>query len=140
MTVKEYLSRAYRLNELICSYQREVDELKSLALSLPSQNASTGTVTTSKDNSASYTRIVEKAVALESKIARKIEDYITLKNEIHSVIEAVENNDEKLCLRYRYIELMTWEQIAQKMNFSVMQVTRIHGQALKKIVIPEKML
>lgn len=136
MTAKEYLYQAYRLDELIKSYQRELASLKELSLSIGSQDTSKDAVSVSKDNSASFTRIVDKIADLEAKINNEIEHYISVKNEIHSVIEAVEDNDEKLCLRYRYVEFMTWEQIADKMHYSVMQVTRIHGHALQLIKIP----
>lgn len=140
MTVKNYLSQLYRLDELIKSYQREVCSLKELSLSVGSQDTSKDAVCVSKDNSASFTRIVDKIADLEAKINSEIEHYISVKNEIHSVIEAVADNDEKLCLRYRYIEFMTWEQIADEMDYSVMQVTRIHRRALQKVKIPEIML
>lgn len=140
MTEKEYLSGAYRLDELIKSYQRELASLKELSLSIGSQDTSKDAVCVSKDSSASFTRIVDKIADLEIKINSEIERYISLKDEIHSAIEKVENNDEKLCLRYRYIEFMTWDKIADVMHYSIMQITRIHGRALQRVTIPEKML
>ena len=136
MTAKEYLYQAYRLDDLINSYRRELASLKELSLSVGSQDTSKDSVSVSKDNSARFTRIVDSIVDLETKINNEIENYVSVKNEIHSVIEAVENNDEKLCLRYRYIEFMSWDDIADKMHYELRNVFRLHGKALKNIKIP----
>lgn len=140
MTEKEYLRSAYRLNELIKSEQRELDALRELSISLQSQDTSKDRVARSRDGSASFTKTVDKIADLEAEINREIDRYVDLKKEIRRVIDDVSDMDKKMCLRYRYIEFMTWEEIAEKMNYSVMQVTRIHGRALKCVKIPEKML
>lgn len=140
MTEKEYLRSAYRLNELIKSDQRELDALRELSTSLQSQDTSKDRVARSRDGSASFTKTVDKIADLEAEINRDIDRYVDLKKEIRRVIDDVSDMDKKMCLRYRYIEFMTWEEIAEKMNYSVMQVTRIHGRALKCVKIPEKML
>lgn len=140
MTEKEYLRSAYRLNELIKSEQRELDSLRELSTSLQSQDTSKDRVARSRDGSASFTKTVDKIADLEAEINREIDRYVDLKKEIRRVIDDVSDMDKKMCLRYRYIEFMTWEEIAEKMNYSVMQVTRIHGRALKCVKIPEKML
>lgn len=140
MTEKEYLQSAYLLNELIESEQRELDALRELSTSLQSQDTSKDRVARSRDGSASFTKTVDKIADLEAEINREIDRYVDLKKEIRRVIDDVSDMDKKMCLRYRYIEFMTWEEIAEKMNYSVMQVTRIHGRALKCVKIPEKML
>lgn len=139
MTAKEYLQQAYRLDELIASDKKELDALRELSTSLSSQDTSRDAVMSSGGNSASFTKIVDKIADLEAKIKEEIEQYIALKSEIRNVIDAVQDKDEKLCLRYRYIEFLNWEQISEKMNYSLSQTTRIHGRALQSVVIPEKM-
>ena len=138
MTAKEYLQQAYRLNELISSDEREKAALQELLTSLPSQDTSKDIVASSKDNSASFTKIVEKIADLDAQINKEIDRLVDLKSEIRNVINAVPDNDEKLCLRLRYIELLNWEQVAEKMNYSTIHATRIHGTALKHIKIPER--
>lgn len=139
MTAKEYLQQAYRLDELIASDKKELDALRELSTSLSSQDTSRDAVMSSGSNSASFTKIVDKIADLEAKIKEEIEQYIALKSEIRNVIDAIQDKDEKLCLRYRYIEFLNWEQIAERMNYSLSQTTRIHGRALQSVVIPEKM-
>lgn len=139
MTSKEYLQQAYRLDELIESDKKERDALRELSTSLASQDTSRDVVMHSGSSAASFTKIVDKIADLEAKINEEIEQYIALKADIRSVIDAVSDKDEKLCLRYRYIEFLNWEQIAEKMNYSLSQTTRIHGRALQSVIIPKKM-
>ena len=137
MTEKEYLQSAYLLNELIESEQRELDALHELSTSLQSQDTSKDRVARSRDGSASFTKIVDKIADLEAEINKEIDHYVDLKKEIHRGIEDVTDMKEKMCLRYRYIEFMTWESIAEKTHYSESQLKRIHKGALKHIKIPE---
>lgn len=50
--------------------------------------------------------------------------------EITDRIEHLADEDEKDVLMYRYIKLMTWEDIAVKMGFSWQHTHKIHARAL----------
>ena len=47
------------------------------------------------------------------------------------------DTDERLVLRYRYIQGLTWEQIGLEMNADERTIRRWHGNALLHITIPE---
>ena len=130
MTAKEYLQRGYRINELIESDLREVKRLRDIATSLSSpgfcEKVRGGSV-----GDASYTRTVEKIIALESKIDSEIDELVSVQTEIREVIDKVQNKDEKLLLRLRYVECLRWEEIAEKMSFSLRNLHLIHIKALK---------
>lgn len=49
---------------------------------------------------------------------------------IQNRIEAIENEQERAVLKYRYLGLMGWNKIATKMQRSYRQTLRIHGKAL----------
>lgn len=55
--------------------------------------------------------------------------------EIHAVIEQMDNETEKDVLTYRYICLFGWGTICEKIGKSQKQVKRIHCQGLKNIKI-----
>ena len=55
---------------------------------------------------------------------------IDLRKEIVHKIEEMGDETEKLVLRYRYIHLLKWEEIALRMDYSWKQIHRIHGKAL----------
>lgn len=51
---------------------------------------------------------------------------------IENAIEMLEPRERQL-VRLRYIDGLTWEQVAVEMNYSWRQVHRIHGDALAKL-------
>lgn len=63
---------------------------------------------------------------------------VDLKEQIRGVITAVPDTDERMVLRYRYIQGLTWEQIGLEMNADERTIRRWHGNALLHITIPEK--
>ena len=73
---------------------------------------------------------VSKVDAMMEDLRNQMEARIDIKREIIEKIEEMENETEKLILRYRYIHLIKWEEIAVKMDYSWKQVHRIHGNAL----------
>lgn len=72
-------------------------------------------------------------VKLEGLIER-IEETKDQKNQMRIAIEEIiigmENGIECDILRKRYIEMKEWDIIANELNYSKMQVYRIHGKAL----------
>ena len=74
---------------------------------------------------------------LENEINVDIDRLVDLKNEILSVINAVDDSDSRLILEKRYMNLESWEDIAAELNTSVPNIYRLHEKALKKIIIPK---
>ena len=108
MEAKQYLRKAYRLHELIESEQSELDALRELAQSVSSSSVSDMPKSSSMNGEAPYEKHVIKMVDLEAKIKRQIQEYISLEEEIREVINNVEDNEEKLLLRNRYILFMVY--------------------------------
>ena len=89
---------------------------------------------------APYDRIGEltaKIVDREREINRDIDALVELQREISGNIALVSDDKLRLLLELRYINCLTFERIACEMNYSYMQVCRLHGKALKEF---EKML
>ena len=136
MNAKRYLKQAYRLNELIQSNQQELDELRDLSTNLSGIDYSKDRVQTSTSNDAGYTKIVAKIVELENVIKEDIEKLLSLKLEIRTVINEVNDNEEKLLLKHRYLNFMSWDDICFEMNVSMRTAHRIHISALSKVIVP----
>ena len=135
MTVKQYLRQAYRLNELINSDIQELEQLKALSKSISSPNLS-GMPSGNKKQEAPFVGAIIKIVTLEKVINTEIDRFVDLKKEIRTVISSVEDNNQKLCLKLRYLQFLSWESVAIEMNLSLKQVHRIHAEALKAVKIP----
>lgn len=136
MTAKEFLSQAYCLNKLIQSHQRELAELEEMGVCISSVNL-TGMLSGSRSIEAPFVRQVIKKVDLENQIKQEIADLIDLRKQIHDAIDAVSDLNQKLVLRYRYIENYSWEQVADNLNYSMTSIYEFHRKGLKNIVIPQ---
>lgn len=136
MTPKEYLKQAYRLNKRIDSMIQEVEELKSLASSAQSPQFGER-VQTTRNNDAPFLKNLAKVWEQEEQINQQIDCLIELRCEMGGVIDSVENVDEQLVLRYRYLHGQTWEDIADTLCADRSTVLRWHSKALTNVIIPE---
>jgi len=137
MQTKTYLKQAYRLNELIQSDQQELEDLRLLAGSVPGIDYSKDKVQSSPSGDAGFTNIVMKIIELEAAINNDIERLLALKLEIRETINAVQDNEERLLLKYRYLNFMSWEDVCSYMQVSMRTAHRIHAAALANVQIPK---
>ena len=137
MQAKQYLKQAYRLNELIQCNKQELDDLRFLSESIPGTDYSQERVQSSSSGDAGFTNIVVKIIELENAIKADIEKMLSLKLEIRTVINAVQDNDEKLLLKHRYLNFLSWEDICEEMSVSMRTAHRIHAAAIANIKVPE---
>ena len=138
MKAKQYLKQAYRLNELINSDLEELAELRIFSGSISSPNLSGMPSSGTRNVEPTFARAVDKIIDLENHINEEIDHLVDLKKEIRSVINEVIDGDEKLLLKYRYINFLAWEDICDKMNVSIRTAHRIHASALENVKVPEK--
>ena len=136
MTAKEYLRQAYRLNELIDSRITELERLRDYSTRLTSCSFEGERVSKSRSTEAPFARIIEKITDLEKVINRDIDRHVDLKAEMNAAIDRVPNVDERLLLRYRYLNNYNWDEIAQLLNVSGRTVHRIHSSALYNFSVP----
>ena len=136
MTAKEYLRQAYRLDQKINSDLEEVAALREMAGTVPSPQLGER-VQTSRKGDAPFVRCLEKIMALEEKINAEIDLLVDLKKEIRTVITTVEDTDERMVLKYRYVHNYTWEQIGNELHADARTVRRWHGAALMHVKLPE---
>ena len=136
MTAKEYLKQAYRLDHRINSDIAEMERLRQMVEGV----GSTGFESHRNPNrptEAPFVRTLEKVWELERTINEEVDLFVDLKAEIRSVIETVEQPDEQMVLRYRYIHNMTWSEIGEKLHSDRTTVFRWHNDALRHVVLPE---
>lgn len=139
MTNKQFLRQAYRLDDLIKSNQREIESLKILMVGVKSPSLSHNSNACSKtDKNASFTRIIEKISVLETNIIEETEKFLEIKIQIRKSIDNMKNVDEKLVLKLKYLEFMTFEEVAESLNYSISQIHRIHKNALHNFKIYKK--
>lgn len=134
LTSKEYLKQLHRLDALINSDLDELNQLKQLALSVPSPKLS-GMPSGSHKQEAPFANCIQKIVDLEAYINSEIDRFVDLKKEAHDKIMQIPDNGQRLVLKYRYIHFMKWEAVASEMDLSLKQVHRLHKDALNNLDI-----
>lgn len=138
MTTKEYLHQAYRLDQQINSDLKEAKNLREMAGSVSAIRYDTDRVQSSPPSDAPFVKALDKLWDLEQKVSAELNLLSDLKKQIHEVIEAVPDTDERLVLKYRYVLGMTWEQIGNELHADRTTVYRWHGNALTHVVLPER--
>lgn len=136
MTAKEYLMQVRFIDRLVDSKLEQVSRLKATAT-----NATAGISDMPRSDSPdlqSLETTVVKMIDMEREINTDIDRLVDLKRATTAAIAALQSSELRLVLEQRYLCYKSWEQIATNMCYSVRHVTRLHGEALKKFVIPSE--
>lgn len=135
MTAKEYLKQAYRLHERIDAHIAELEELRDMSTRIQGVSFEEHFSST-RNTDAPFVKLIGKIMDMEARINSEIDRLVDLKAEMDMVIEQVEDIEERLLLRYRYLDNMTWDDIATRLSVSSRTVHRIHSAALQNFVVP----
>ncbi|MDD3663159.1 MAG: hypothetical protein PHT84_04810 [Candidatus Pacebacteria bacterium] len=135
MNAKEYLSRYHNIKRRIELLQAEVDEYIRLANSIPGINFDQIRVDGTKSLEAPFERWIRKALENELWIADMKIKLPIIKGEIISVIDKIEDEQYRIVMIYRYIEWLSWADIAEKMFYSVATIRRWHDKSLLEIKV-----
>lgn len=123
---KEYLRRYHAAELAEREIREEIDDLRmnkmfpALIQDGMPHGSSCG------DLSAYAAQLDELLVELKDQMEKRIR----IRREITRKIESMRDETEKTVLRRRYIQWLRWEQIAERMGYSLRNITKIHGKAL----------
>lgn len=129
MQAKQYLKKAKRIDSFIRAKEEELEVLRLKASSVGSVNLSADKVQTTPNPSKLQDNVIA-IIECEEKIKKAIADLRKLHTEITEKIDEIENDDFRLILILRYLNLKEWEFIAVEMNFSYSHTLFLHKQAL----------
>lgn len=76
---------------------------------------------------------LEKYVEIGEEITKELQKLHRMRREIRSIISTLGDDTLQTLMLYRYINGMTFEEIAVKMNFSWRWTITLHGRALEKL-------
>ena len=138
MIAKDYLKRAYLLDKQINVEIQELESLKSMRGQVQGVFYGERIGTNPNRNlEAPFVKTIEKIWEREQSLNEKIYMLVDLKTEINAAIDKLEDVEERLLLKYRYLKNESWEDIALDLNVSYRTVHRIHATALRNFVVPE---
>lgn len=131
MDTKQYLNQISRYDRMINNKLAEISQLRELTMSIQavSYEEKTGPVNKKTDKIGNAFCKIEK---MEEKLDKLIDEFVDKKNLIISQIDKIENETYYEILFARYIEKKTFEKIADEMNYSFRNTTRLHGRALRE--------
>ena len=130
MDVQQWLEQIAKLDELITAKLAERQRLIEIATDISAKpfdgmpHSNTGTVSQKMQNA------VLNLVELEHKLDRLIDKYVDHKQQVVNALEKLPEKEYGVLHRH-YIRGMTWEQVAEDMGYSTMQVYRIRKKAFK---------
>ena len=135
MTAKDYLMQAKHLDTLINCRLRELDYWRDLSKSVSGCNFEAH-YNPNRPTEAPFVKCIAKIDEIEREIANKVSYLVGLREEINAAIDKLENREEQLLLRYRYLDNFSWEEIGRMLCVSLRTVHRIHGSALSNFSVP----
>ncbi|MBQ6152070.1 MAG: DUF1492 domain-containing protein [Mogibacterium sp.] len=128
MNVKEYLNQARYIDRQIDAKLEHQEKLNSIIYKATSTISDMPGSPTR--DIAKRERAIAKVIDLEKEIDDEIDRLVDKKREIKSLINKIENSEYALLLELRYVNISTWEQIADILGISLRSVYRMHGAAL----------
>lgn len=131
MTAKEYLNQIREKNAAVNRMIRQKENLKGMLYCIGSPGTGEK-VQTSKSGSSRYEELFAKISEKEDEINKKVDDLVDLKIRICEQINELSDDIHISILYERYIEMKSWNKIADDMNYNVRYLFHIHGAALNE--------
>ena len=125
---KQYLGQIERLDMMIQNKLSEIYQLKTMACSVTVSNSEDRIQKTSDKDKLGST--VAKIVDLEREIDELVDQFVEKRKHIIKQIDDMKNIDYYHILSMRYVSRNTFEDIAEKTNWSIRKVFSLHGKAL----------
>lgn len=130
MITKEELKEHYRLKQETVELEETIKKLQ-----LQAQSVSVTKITGAPAGSGSPDKIADNLSRIEKLIQyyqQKLEKLLIQQKRIEEAIESLPTN-ERLLMRYRYIDGLDWVDVAANMNYSWQWMHKIHARILKKL-------
>ncbi|MCB9196558.1 MAG: hypothetical protein H6598_10065 [Flavobacteriales bacterium] len=135
MNIKEYLSRYHETKVKIKELQQMVAEYIRLANSIPGINFDQVRIDGTKSLQAPFEKWIIRALDDEAEIEELKRTLPIIKGEIIAAIDTIEGKELKKLLIYRYIDCISWQEIAEKLFVSYSTLKRWHIKALNLLKI-----
>lgn len=131
MGIKEELKDLRVISKIIDSKNRQLAQLKRYCTTIKSFDYSKEKTNGGKKQDFSDT--VDKIIDLENEINKDIDDLIDKKIKMNDFIKSVLSGNEYAVIQMRYFEELNWLEIAIKLNYTEINIYKIHGKALYKL-------
>jgi len=133
VTIKQQLRRIYRVQIAIKAKEEKIRELREIAESIRGTSYDTPRVATSPGGGAGFESVAVKVADLTTQMEKDYGELMEMLSGGIALIRSVENVTNRTILEMRYINGMTFEEIADRMHYSVQTIYRRHQEGIKQI-------
>lgn len=130
MKAKEYLKQLEKLDTIINNKLVEKEQWKAIAMGVTAN--SEGERVQSSGRPSKMADAIDKCVDMETEIDSLVDKLVAMKHDITSVIEQL-NATEYDVLHKRYVQYLSYTEIAETKDRDYNWVTTVHGRALKNV-------
>ena len=127
MSAKEFLGRARRIDRRIDETRERLQRMRARLEGRVSRLSRT------PGSRRRWSDGVDDVIDLERRMERQIAEMCRIKMEVMDAIDGVQDATCRVVLELYYLDGMSWEQVANRMHYSVRNVQLIHGKALRCI-------
>lgn len=128
MTTKEYLRQARTLQIGIKGKRERIQQLQELAESVTAPVKDD--CVQSGSGEGRMQNVICCIVDFQNEVVEDLERLIELQREMQSKINEVDDREYKSLLELYYLNGLTWESVADRMNYSLRHIYTLHGKAL----------
>lgn len=128
MNAKDYLSQYRHMVWLEQEIEQEIDALRTRYIGKAITYSDMPTAHNSERDLSDY---IAQLDGLLLKLQHQKMEAISVYQSIEDTINHVVPEREQKLLRLRYLRCMTWEEVAEAMDYDVRWVYKIHGDALE---------
>ena len=131
MKAKKYLNQIRWLTIEIESRKEELKKIREEVYGITS--AKDGPRVDGSENSSKTEAAAIKLQEATARLVNTIAEREKVRVEIEETINRVEEPAERSLLLLKYRELLTWDEIAERIHYTARTAQRIHGRALQSI-------
>ena len=133
LDAKTYLSQVKKLDLQIKNKLIEKQQWKDIALGITANMD--GERVQSSGAKSKMSDAIEKCIDMEQEIDSLVDKLIDVKKEVIQTIESLDSPYEYDLLHKKYIQFMTFEEMADYYNREYTTITTAHGRALKNVQV-----
>lgn len=131
MGAKQYLTQIKWLEDTLDARLDQIEKLRSIATKITTEYGGNDRVKSSHSNDKLAVTIA-KIADFENELKNDIDKLVVLQIDARRSIEQMDNEEYKLLLTLRYLNYMTWEQIAEQMHYTFQWIHVLHKRALNE--------
>ena len=132
MTTKQFLREVRKADRHINTLIAEKERLREIAEGVSGMTYDEVRVQTSRTLSGNrQTDAVYRLIEIEIQTDDEINSYMDMREEAVRIISMLPNRTEQDILKCYYMSGMTWEKVAEYMNYELRYIFKLHGKALR---------